>query len=135
MKSNWLENKLISFHDDDEFILDGIMLNIAENVSIALKKNNMSKGTFAKELGVSPAYITKLLRGEQNLTVKSLYKISKIFNMNITDLFRDQVVEKVKHSYGGNLKSKARSSVKVTDKGALKSVRKIIENAGVKEIG
>jgi transcriptional regulator with XRE-family HTH domain len=95
MKSNWLENKLISFHDDDEFILDGIMLNIAENVSIALKKTNMSKGTFAKELGVSPAYITKLLRGEQNLTVNSLYRISKIFNMNITGLFKNPATIKV----------------------------------------
>ena len=95
MKPSWLENKLISFHDDDEFILDGIMLNIAENVSIALNKNNMSKGTFAKELGVSPAYVTKLLRGEQNLTVNSLYRISKIFNMNIASLFKEPADPKV----------------------------------------
>jgi transcriptional regulator with XRE-family HTH domain len=77
-------NKLLEkYKDDKEFILDGLILRVSEDIAKLLTERNMSRTELAKKLGCSPAYVTKLLRGSENLTLKKLFEISQALNANL----------------------------------------------------
>jgi plasmid maintenance system antidote protein VapI len=42
-----------------------------------MQANNISRKELAKHLGTSPAYITKILRGDINFTVDSMVRLAK----------------------------------------------------------
>ena len=48
---------------------------IALDIHTYLRKNNISKQEFAKMLDVTPAQVTKLLSGKENLGLKTISKI------------------------------------------------------------
>jgi plasmid maintenance system antidote protein VapI len=56
---------------------------IALDIHAYLRKNNISKQEFAKMLGVSPAQVTKLLSGKENLGLKTISKIESILKMDL----------------------------------------------------
>ncbi len=77
-------NKLLEkYKEDREFILDGLILRVSEDIARLLAEQNMSRTELAKKLGCSPAYVTKLLRGSENLTLKKLFEISQALNANL----------------------------------------------------
>ena len=77
-------NKLLEkYKEDREFILDGLILRVSEDIAKLLTQRNMSRTELAKKLGCSPAYVTKLLRGSENLTLKKLFEISQALNAKI----------------------------------------------------
>lgn len=73
----WFREQLRTYEKEPEFILDGILLDINETICSELEKKGMSRKEFARRLNVSPAYVTKLLRGDPNLTLRSLINISQ----------------------------------------------------------
>lgn len=56
---------------------------IALDIHAYLRKNNISKQEFAKMLDVSPAQVTKLLSGKENLGLKTISKIENILKMDL----------------------------------------------------
>lgn len=71
-------NQLLEkFKDDDEFKFQGLILRVSEDIASLLKTQNMTRGKLAQKLGCSPAYITKLLRGSENLTLRKLFEVSR----------------------------------------------------------
>lgn len=60
--SYWVERAILDFTCD----LEGLM-----------KSKGISKSELARKIGSSPAYITKVLRGNANFTVESLVKLSR----------------------------------------------------------
>jgi transcriptional regulator with XRE-family HTH domain len=64
------------FHDDSEFIAEGLLLDINEQLMKLIHKHSLSQSALAQRLGVSNAYVSKLLNGNENLTIKQLVKIA-----------------------------------------------------------
>ena len=60
---NWLTDGFEKFKDDPEYILEGRILDITEQISIRLKELEWSQKDFAKAMNTSPAWVTKLLNG------------------------------------------------------------------------
>lgn len=56
---------------------------IALDIHTYLRKNNISKQEFAKMLGVTPAQVTKLLSGKENLGLKTISKIESVLKMDL----------------------------------------------------
>lgn len=56
---------------------------IALDIHAYLRKNNISKQEFAKMLGVTPAQVTKLLSGKENLGLKTISKIESVLQMDL----------------------------------------------------
>lgn len=56
---------------------------IALDIHTYLRKNNISKQEFAKMLGVTPAQVTKLLSGKENLGLKTISKIESVLQMDL----------------------------------------------------
>jgi len=72
-----------------EYQIERLLLEINENILKILEEKSMTKKDFAKRMGVSPAYITKLLNGQPNLTLKSLLKIALTLDVKLSVEIKD----------------------------------------------
>ena len=71
---------------------------IADNLIKLRKKNNLTQGEMAEKLNYSDNAISRWERGEVTPSVETLEQISHIFNIPLTSLFEEGVVEKVRLS-------------------------------------
>jgi len=53
-----------------------LLLTVARRISDTMADQDVSRSELARRLGVSPAYVTKLLRGHANMTIETLAKIA-----------------------------------------------------------
>lgn len=56
---------------------------IALDIHAYLRKKDITKQEFAKMLGVTPAQVTKLLSGKENLGLKTISKIESVLQMDL----------------------------------------------------
>jgi transcriptional regulator with XRE-family HTH domain len=61
----------------ETYLSASIILEFTEGLYNLMQKNNISRKELAKRLGTSPAYITKVLRGDINFTIDSMVKLAK----------------------------------------------------------
>lgn len=62
---------------------ESVILEFTEAVCKRLDDLKMSRAEFARKLGVSPAYITKILKGGQNYSLHSMFKICDVLNLKM----------------------------------------------------
>ena len=61
----------------ETYLSASIILEFTEGLYDLMQENNISRKELAKRLGTSPAYITKVLRGDINFTIDSMVKLAK----------------------------------------------------------
>lgn len=71
-----LESFYEEFKEDADFIAEGLIVRITENISRIMKAKNINNAQLAEELGTSKAYVTKVLNGNPNMTIRTLAKIA-----------------------------------------------------------
>ena len=49
-----------------------------------MKSRGLTRSALAEKIGTSPAYITKILRGDTNFTLDSMVKIANVLNCDLT---------------------------------------------------
>jgi transcriptional regulator with XRE-family HTH domain len=59
-----------------EYWLETIQNDIFRQVTDYLKNNNMTQNQFAGQLGVSKGYVSQVMKGEFNYTLKKLIELS-----------------------------------------------------------
>jgi transcriptional regulator with XRE-family HTH domain len=73
--------------------------NIALRVLAALEESEqMTQKTLAEMVGVSPQYINKVLKGQENLSLQTIAKLSEALNIELITFpkfFFDQPINKV----------------------------------------
>lgn len=74
---NWLNDELSNLENDFEFKVEEFKMKLTEDILKVMAENNISRSELATRMGCSLPYISKLLFGEQNLTVENLMKISQ----------------------------------------------------------
>jgi len=67
----------------DCYWINQITLQFATALWNKMQANGIKPSELAKIIGTSPAYITKVLRGDANYTVETLYKLSKAVDCKI----------------------------------------------------
>lgn len=75
------------YKNDPEYLLEGLMIDVTEQIVRQMENNEMTRTQLAQKLGCSNAYITKLLNGSGNLTLKKLLEISVALNCSIDFAF------------------------------------------------
>jgi transcriptional regulator with XRE-family HTH domain len=60
---------------------EGLFLDVSARVVDAMEAQGVSRSALARRLKVSPAYVTKVLRGHANLSLESLAKIAFALDM------------------------------------------------------
>jgi transcriptional regulator with XRE-family HTH domain len=66
-----------------EYRLEKILYDMGEQVCALIEGQKVTRRELAQRLDVSPAYITKLLNGNPNLTIKTLLKLSDALNQTL----------------------------------------------------
>ena len=64
------------------FLEEGLILEATEAICAAMEKRGMSKAVLAGRLGTSKAYVTQLLNGNRNMTLRTFARIA--FALNLT---------------------------------------------------
>ena len=60
---------------------------VGKRIKQLREKNNMTQEVFADKCGLDRTYITSLERGERNISVVNLEKISNAFNISLSEFF------------------------------------------------
>jgi len=59
---------------------------IAVNLHYHLRTRGMTQKDFAELLGVSPAQVSKIMNGKENLGLSTIAKIQKVLGVNIIEI-------------------------------------------------
>lgn len=76
--------------DSIEFRTETKILKITENIVAKMDAKNISRKDLAGKLGCKPAYITKLLRGNNNFTLNTMMKISEALDLDFNFGFKEK---------------------------------------------
>ena len=71
-----LRQKLEASRNTFEYRLEKVLFDVAEQTCKLVESQGVTRTELAQRLVVTPAYITKLLNGNPNLTIKSLLRLS-----------------------------------------------------------
>ena len=78
-----LRQKLEAARNTFEYRLEKVLFEVAEQVCKLIESQGVTRSELAQRLAVTPAYITKLLNGNPNLTIKSLLRLSDVLGQSI----------------------------------------------------
>ncbi len=76
----------------------GVLLDVTEEIARGLVARNMKRSELAERLGTSRAYVTKLLDGQENMTLKTLVRVANALEMKVDTRFipREQAARPAK---------------------------------------
>lgn len=74
-KNSGFITKYMEQMDQAELDFGQLSLEVAEEIAKKMKDKSLSKADLAKRLGTSRAYVTKILTGDANLSLKTLAKL------------------------------------------------------------
>ena len=65
-----------TFEGDPDFEFDRIAIDIGEQIVARMEERGMTQADLAREMGVSRARVSQILRGNDNLTLKSIVAVA-----------------------------------------------------------
>lgn len=74
--AEWFQRRLRESRNCPDFVHEELILDVTEQIVSAMQEQEVSRSELAKRMGVSRAYITKLLRGEGNTTLRTLVRVA-----------------------------------------------------------
>lgn len=63
---------------------EGASIRFTEDLVAFMKTSGLTRTALAEKIGSSPAYVTKILRGETNFTLDSMVKIATALGCELT---------------------------------------------------
>ncbi|HEC98660.1 MAG TPA: XRE family transcriptional regulator [Nitrospirae bacterium] len=79
----WFSKLLDKYKEDLEFRTEEIILDFTEKIVTMMEKKNISRAELARRLNVSKAFVTKMLNGNPNLTIKTMVSIADALECNL----------------------------------------------------
>ena len=67
----------------DDYWASAAILEFTESIARLMKQKKISKSKLAQILGTSPAYVTKMLRGDTNFTMSSMVKCARALDSKL----------------------------------------------------
>ena len=65
-----------TFDGDPDFEFDKLAIDIGEQIVARMDERGMTQADLAREMGVSRARVSQILRGNDNLTLKSIVAVA-----------------------------------------------------------
>lgn len=72
----WLERSVGEYEEDPDYIAELLILGLNEQVVSRMQALGLRRSELAQRMGVTKAYITRILRGNPNLTLRSIAALS-----------------------------------------------------------
>lgn len=82
--AEWMKEKIERYKDTFDYRLENLILDITEEVCRAMEEKGIGRAELADKMGVSRAFISKLLNGTPNLTIKTLMKIAVVLDREMS---------------------------------------------------
>lgn len=70
--------------ESDDYWVEKAVLDFTEDVVERMKGDSVSRSELARRIGKSPAYITKLLRGDNNFTLHTMVKLARVLDCQLS---------------------------------------------------
>ena len=93
MNIETLREKINAARGTFDYRLEKILLQLGEDLCLLMEHQQLNRTQLAERMGVSPAYITKILDGNPNLTIKSLLKLSDALGRELTVQFAPKAAQ------------------------------------------
>lgn len=84
-----LKDLLNEYRFDEEFIYEGLLLDISVQLKKLMEEKGITKKELAERMGVSPSYITKIFGGS-NISLKTIAKVLSALEVDATLEIRDR---------------------------------------------
>lgn len=78
-----LRSRVKEWQDDPGYQYEGLVLAITEQIAELMEKQGLRRTDLADRLGTSKAYVTQLLDGPSNLTLRTLVKIAGALDVSV----------------------------------------------------
>ena len=65
-----------TFEGDPDFEFDRIAIDVGEQIVARMEERGLTQADLAREMGVSRARVSQILRGNDNLTLKSIVAVA-----------------------------------------------------------
>jgi transcriptional regulator with XRE-family HTH domain len=75
-EAKWFTELFERYQNDPEYVIEELKLALAEGIEESMERKGLTRSEFARRLGTSPAYVTKLLRGTFNPTLETIARIA-----------------------------------------------------------
>jgi transcriptional regulator with XRE-family HTH domain len=82
-KKTWLEEKYDLWAEDPAFLTEEKILDFTERVVLEMEKKEITRAQLADSLGKSKAFVTKLLKGDTNMTIKTMVTLAQALGCNL----------------------------------------------------
>ena len=103
---------------------ESLMMNVTEDILVAMEDQNISKADLSRLLGTSKAFITQILGGSRNMTLRTLSDIAFAIDAEVTVTFTPK-----KKNVGNDFKRESSNVVALARK---KPVAATFEDAKIK---
>ena len=71
-----LQDWIDEFHGDPHYEFEGVAIKVGEQIVARMADLGMTHDDVAREMGVSPARVKQILRGNDNLTLMSIVRVA-----------------------------------------------------------
>ena len=88
----WFSDKIDQLKGDFEFRLETIIYRLTEKISEKMQEKKISRTEMAKRMNVSSPYVTKILRGNANFTLRTMLSLADALEQELRIDFRDKQV-------------------------------------------
>lgn len=82
-EGEWFRDKLEQYRRDPEFRTELLLLAINEQLVSRMNSQGISRSELAERLQCSKAFVTKLLNGKPNLTMRTLVQIAGALDLAV----------------------------------------------------
>lgn len=81
--TNIIQTLLKEFRTDPDYIAEQLVLRIGEMMVECMELRRLSRSELAERMNVSKAYVTKLLDGKPNMTVRTLANVAVALDASV----------------------------------------------------
>lgn len=88
---DWFDQEVKELEKDPEYIANGLMIEMAAQVSKKLQDEGLKQKDLAEKLGKSEGWISRFMNAPTNFSVKKLVEIGVALGMNLEVKFKDPI--------------------------------------------
>ena len=67
----------------DDYWIAGTVQELTEEIFVLMEREGITRSELARRLGTSPAYVTKILRGNANFTVATMVRLARALEADL----------------------------------------------------
>lgn len=86
--NKWFRQQILKAEKSFDFRLESLLIEIGEDIAFLMEQQGLTRSQLAERLGVSRAYVTKILNGNPNLTIKTILKLADVLAQDLEINFK-----------------------------------------------